>query len=135
VLLCSFHRFEIWEPGRYPMNPRISFPLDQLPDRYESLLFLASARPGPMTTRGGKGPCRDHHGAPGQQAESRGREPRPPMRNRKARWTAYITALDKELGVSESEVTAALERIQSECWAEHRTAMTQRLDAAVTDGS
>ena len=42
VVLCSFQRFEIWEPGRYPKNPRISFPIEELPDRYESLLFLAA---------------------------------------------------------------------------------------------
>jgi hypothetical protein len=42
VVLCSFQRFEIWEPGRFPKNPRVSFPIEELPDRYEALLFLAA---------------------------------------------------------------------------------------------
>lgn len=41
VVLCAFHRFEVWEPGRFPSAPRDSFNLDELPDRYEALLFLA----------------------------------------------------------------------------------------------
>lgn len=42
VVLCSFHRFEVWEPGRFPQSPRIEFLLSELPERYESLMFLAS---------------------------------------------------------------------------------------------
>ena len=42
VVLCSFHRFEVWEPGRFPRNPRIEFSLEELPDRHEALMFLAS---------------------------------------------------------------------------------------------
>ncbi|MEU7912738.1 DNA methyltransferase [Microbispora bryophytorum] len=41
VVLCAFRRFEIWEPGRYPKEPRAVLPLEELPDRYEALLFLA----------------------------------------------------------------------------------------------
>ena len=43
VVLCAFQRFEIWEPGGYPNEPRLSFDIEELPDRYESLLFLAPA--------------------------------------------------------------------------------------------
>jgi len=41
VVLCSFQKFEIWEPGRFPANPRITFDLEDLPDRYDALSFLA----------------------------------------------------------------------------------------------
>lgn len=41
VVLCAFQAFEVWEPGRFPSAPRDSFTLEELPDRYESLLFLA----------------------------------------------------------------------------------------------
>lgn len=33
VVLCSFHRFEVWEPGRFPGTPRTTFELIELPDR------------------------------------------------------------------------------------------------------
>lgn len=45
VVLCSFERFEVWEPGRFPDAPRVEFGLDELPDRYTSLLFLAGDEP------------------------------------------------------------------------------------------
>jgi hypothetical protein len=45
VVLCSFERFEIWEPGKYPDAPRVEFGLDELPDRYTSLLFLVGDEP------------------------------------------------------------------------------------------
>ncbi len=45
VVLCSFLRFEVWEPGRFPSAPRDSFNLDELADRYEALLFLAKQQP------------------------------------------------------------------------------------------
>ena len=45
VVLCAFTRFEVWEPGRYPEAPRIVFGLDELPDRYTALLFLAGDEP------------------------------------------------------------------------------------------
>jgi hypothetical protein len=45
VVLCSFHRFEVWEPGRFPGAPRSEFDLVELPDRYDTLLFLAGQEP------------------------------------------------------------------------------------------
>ncbi len=45
VVLCAFHRFEVWEPGRFPGAPRASFDLVELPDRYDALLFLAGGEP------------------------------------------------------------------------------------------
>jgi MmeI, DNA-methyltransferase domain/MmeI, N-terminal domain/MmeI, helicase spacer domain/MmeI, target recognition domain len=45
VVLCAFKRFEIWEPGKFPGAPRVKFELDELPDRYTSLLFLAGDEP------------------------------------------------------------------------------------------
>lgn len=45
LVLCSIRQFEIWEPGRYPNSPVDSFSLAELPDRAESLLFLAGRKP------------------------------------------------------------------------------------------
>lgn len=45
VVLCAFKRFEIWEPGRFPDAPRVEFELEELPDRYTALLFLAGDEP------------------------------------------------------------------------------------------
>jgi hypothetical protein len=45
LVLCSIRQFEIWEPGRYPNGPVDSFSLTELPDRAESLLFLAGRKP------------------------------------------------------------------------------------------
>jgi hypothetical protein len=45
VVLCAFHRFEVWEPGRFPSAPRATFDLVELPDRYDALLFLAGRDP------------------------------------------------------------------------------------------
>lgn len=45
VVLCAFQTFEIWEPGRFPGEPRTSFDLVELPDRYDALLFLAGEDP------------------------------------------------------------------------------------------
>lgn len=45
VMLCAFRRFEIWEPGRFPNAPRVKFDLEELPDRYTSLLFLTGDEP------------------------------------------------------------------------------------------
>ena len=42
VIACNFHEFEIWEPGRFPNQPRARFTLDELPDHYDALLFLQS---------------------------------------------------------------------------------------------
>ncbi|MEW2484474.1 DNA methyltransferase [Mycobacterium sp. NPDC049093] len=41
VVLCNFHEFEIWEPGRFPKSARATFTLEELPSRYEALMFLA----------------------------------------------------------------------------------------------
>ena len=43
VVLCNFNRFEVWEPGRFPKSPRATFTLQELPQRYEALMFLAGA--------------------------------------------------------------------------------------------
>lgn len=45
VVLCAFKRFEIWEPGRFPDSPSVEFDLEELPDRYTALLFLAGDEP------------------------------------------------------------------------------------------
>lgn len=42
VVACNFREFEVWEPGRFPKAPRARFALDELPDRYDALLFLQS---------------------------------------------------------------------------------------------
>ncbi|WP_306231687.1 DNA methyltransferase [Agrococcus beijingensis] len=42
VIASNFHEFEIWEPGRFPNNPRARFTLEELPDHYDALLFLQS---------------------------------------------------------------------------------------------
>jgi hypothetical protein len=45
VVLCSFHRFEVWEPGAVYTAPRVEFDLAELPERLDSLLFLAGRAP------------------------------------------------------------------------------------------
>ena len=45
AVLCAFKRFEIWEPGSYPNEPRASFDLIELPDRADTLMFLAGREP------------------------------------------------------------------------------------------
>lgn len=45
VVLCAFHRFEIWQPGKYPSEPRVLFDLLELPDQLDTLLFLAGREP------------------------------------------------------------------------------------------
>ncbi len=45
LVLCAFQKFEIWEPGSFPNEPRAEFGLDELPDRLDSLLFLAGREP------------------------------------------------------------------------------------------
>lgn len=45
LVLCAFNRFEVWEPGSFPNEPRAEFELDELPDRLDSLLFLAGREP------------------------------------------------------------------------------------------
>lgn len=41
VVVCAFSRIDVWEPGRYPLEPRASFDLAELPERYDALAFLA----------------------------------------------------------------------------------------------
>lgn len=41
VVLCSFHAFEVWEPGAFRQQPVAAFELRELPERYDALLFLA----------------------------------------------------------------------------------------------
>jgi len=48
VVACNFHEFEIWEPGRFPTEARVRFPLSELPDRYDALLFLQSETSEPV---------------------------------------------------------------------------------------
>jgi len=45
VVLCAFRRFEVWEPGAYPSEPRAEFDLVDLPDRVDALMFLAEREP------------------------------------------------------------------------------------------
>jgi hypothetical protein len=45
VVLCAFHRFEVWEPGAVYTAPRVSFDLTQLPEHLDALLFLADRQP------------------------------------------------------------------------------------------
>ena len=45
VVLCAFHRFEVWEPGALYTEPRTVFDLVELPDHLDALLFLAGGRP------------------------------------------------------------------------------------------
>lgn len=48
VVACNFQEFEIWEPGRFPTQARVRFPLSELPDRYDALLFLQSQTSEPV---------------------------------------------------------------------------------------
>lgn len=41
VVLCSFNRFEVFEPGRNMKEPLAAFDLSDLPDHFEALNFLA----------------------------------------------------------------------------------------------
>lgn len=45
VILCAFRRFEVWEPGAYPNAPRAEFDLVELPERLDTLMFLAGHEP------------------------------------------------------------------------------------------
>lgn len=45
VVICAFRRLEIWQPGAYPDAPVAELDLVELPDRYETLLFLAGREP------------------------------------------------------------------------------------------
>jgi hypothetical protein len=41
----AFQRFEVWEPGAFPNEPRAEFDLIDLPDRMDALAFLAEREP------------------------------------------------------------------------------------------
>jgi hypothetical protein len=45
VVLCAFQRFEVWEPGAFPGEPRAEFELRELPERADALMFLAGQEP------------------------------------------------------------------------------------------
>ena len=45
VVICAFSRLEIWEPGQFPKTPRVELDLIELPDRADTLLFLAGDEP------------------------------------------------------------------------------------------
>ncbi len=45
VVLCAFAKFEIWQPGRFPKEPRLVVDLTELPDNLEALQFLAGRQP------------------------------------------------------------------------------------------
>jgi restriction-modification enzyme MmeI-like protein len=46
VVLCAFHRFEIWKPGEVYTEPLAEFDLTELPENCDALLFLAGRQPG-----------------------------------------------------------------------------------------
>lgn len=46
VVLCAFHRFELWKPGEVYTEPLVKFDLTELPENCDSLLFLAERQPG-----------------------------------------------------------------------------------------
>ena len=48
VVVCSFQKFEIWEPGRFPGRARIAIDLADLPDHYDVLNFLAGPNVEPV---------------------------------------------------------------------------------------
>ena len=60
---------------------------------------------------------------------------RPTDAERQAREKARVTALAKELGVTEAKVQAALDAIKADREASRRTELTTRLDAAVKAGT
>lgn len=45
LVICAFRRMEIWEPGAFPAEPRMTLDLVELPERYDALLFLAGRQP------------------------------------------------------------------------------------------
>lgn len=48
IVICNFHEFEVWEPGRFPTKPRLEFTLGQLPEKYDALMFLADTTVEPV---------------------------------------------------------------------------------------
>lgn len=67
-------------------------------------------------------PARDRQDGPPSEAE------------REAMKDKFAAALAKELGLSTSKVSAALEKVQKAHAAEHRETLSDRLDDAVKDG-
>jgi hypothetical protein len=45
VVLCAFRRFEIWEPGRFPKQPRLTLDLDDLASHFDAFAFLLRREP------------------------------------------------------------------------------------------
>lgn len=45
VVVCAFHRFEVFEPGAFWDRPVAEFSLDELPEHYERLDFLRERDP------------------------------------------------------------------------------------------
>lgn len=45
VVLCAFTKLEIWEPGAFPEQPRTTLDLIELPEQFETMLFLAGREP------------------------------------------------------------------------------------------
>jgi hypothetical protein len=64
----------------------------------------------------------------------RDRDDRPTKAERQQRRAEFASALADELGISEQQVTAALDKVQSEHAAEHRAKLSNRLDKAVEAG-
>ena len=50
IVICNFREFAIWEYGRYPDGPVAEFTLEELPDRYDALAFLAGPTVEPSFT-------------------------------------------------------------------------------------
>ncbi|MGH3362496.1 MAG: type IIL restriction-modification enzyme MmeI [Nocardioides sp.] len=50
IVICNFREFEIWEPGRFPTRAVTAFALNELPDRYDALAFLAGPTVEPSFT-------------------------------------------------------------------------------------
>lgn len=45
VILCAFTRFEIWQPGKFPNEPRLTLDLDDLPANFDAFSFLLGRSP------------------------------------------------------------------------------------------
>lgn len=45
AVLCAFRRFELWEPGGFPGEPRLVIDLNQLPQHFAAFSFLLGEKP------------------------------------------------------------------------------------------
>ncbi|WP_182263430.1 DNA methyltransferase [Rhodococcus sp. UFZ-B548] len=54
TILCSFQKFEVWEPGRYPNAPVDEFRIEELPGFMDSLSFLTGRGSDPVYGGPGK---------------------------------------------------------------------------------